>query len=486
MSPLSILIILFAYVLLLLVISFFTGKNKSNADFFSGSKRSPWYVVAFGMIGATISGVTFVSVPGWVRSIDFTYMQMVIGFFFGYLVVVYVLLPLYYKLNLTSIYGYLGIRFGRKAHRTGAWFFLLSKMVSASARMYIVVLVLQQFVFDALGVPFYVTTCGTILVIWLYTFRGGIKTIVWTDFLHTFFLILALILLIVESVRFLNTDCGDAIKMIYESGYSRMFVFDDWQSRQNFFKQFFSGIFVVIVMTGLDQDIMQKNLSCKNLKESRRNMLSYGFSFIPVNLLFLSLGALLLIYAGQNGIALPSLDDSILPMFAMKFGGIVTVCFVIGVIASAFSSADSALTSLTTSFSIDILRLDKKNDTSLRKSRFYIHLAISVIFALAILLFREINSKSAIDGIYTIVSYTYGPLLGLYTFGLFTRKRVNDRWIPFIAFSSPVLTFGIDRLLFYYCNYALGYEMLMLNGGLTFLGLWLARENRELEIENQE
>ncbi|MFA6884406.1 MAG: sodium:solute symporter [Paludibacteraceae bacterium] len=470
------LILVIVYVLMLLLVSLVTGRKRTNADFFSGAKHSPWYVVAFGMIGASISGVTFVSVPGWVRSTNFTYIQMCMGFFFGYLVVAYLLLPLYYRLNLTSIYGYLEVRFGIRARQTGATFFLLSKLVSSAAKLYVVVLVLQQFVFGQLGVPFFVTTVGVVFVIWFYTFRSGIRTIVWTDFLQTFFLLLALSLLLYDVTSTLGLGAKDAVCAVADSDYSRLFVFDDWKSKQNFFKQFFSGVFVVIVMTGLDQDLMQKNLSCRDLSSSRKNMLTYGLTFIPVNLLLLALGVLIVLYFQRTGISLPMAGDKLLPTFAFGSGFWVMGCFVIGMVASAFSSADSALTSMTTSFAIDILRLEHDDEHFVKRFRLLIHLAFSLLMVLVVLGFRMLEGSSAIDVVYTIVSYMYGPLLGLFSFGLFTKWKVSAVWIPISAVLSPLLTYGLSCCLFRYCRYTLGYEMLIANGGLMFLGLMLARK----------
>ena len=468
----SILVIsLLAYLLFLALISFLTTRNHTdNESFFMGSKKSPWYIVSVGMISASISGISVVSVPGMVRSLNFTYMQMVIGFFFGYWVVAALLLPIYYKLNLTSIYGYLGNRFGLYTHKTGALFFLLGKAVGASARLYVVVLVLQEFVFKALGFPFEATIFFTLLVIYLYTFKGGIKTIVWTDFFQTIALLVAVSLILLKTIQLMDLNVFSAASTVFHSSYSNIFVWGDWSSKSHFFKQFFNGIFVVIVMTGLDQDVMQKNLSCRTLKESKKNMLWYGFSFIPVNLLFLSLGALLLLYASQNSIVLPEVNDSILPFFVPQFGTLVLVCFVIGIVAAAFSSVDSALASLTTSFMVDILQ-SKKHNTF--KNRVFVHLAFTLLFFFLVLLFRAWNSKSALDAIYTIVSYTYGPILGLFAFGLFTSYSIREKWVPLVALASPFLAFLIKFLIETHFTYRFGYEILMLNGALCFLGLWI-------------
>lgn len=478
MSGSVILLIIVVYFSLLLIISFITGRKSTDNDaFFLGNKKSPWWIVAIGMVGSSISGVSFVSVPGMVRGIDFTYMQTVFGFFFGYLVIANVLLPLYYKLNLTSIYTYLGQRFGKRVYKTGASFFLLSKTIGAAARLYVVALILQTIVFDAWNIPFAVTVCGTILLIWLYTFRSGIKTIVWTDTLQTIIMITALILLVIQVSQRLDFSFGEMVTNLAKSDKTRIFVFDDWHTRQNFFKQFFSGIFIAIVMTGLDQDMMQKNLTCRNLKDAQKNMYWYGISFVPVNLLFLVLGAMLLMLATQNNIALPALADEILPMFATTYlGNLVLVLFVVGIIAAAFSSADSALAALTTSFAVDILDVQHQDRQKAKRTRMVIHVCISIIFALIIMVFKAVNNKSVIDAIYIIASYTYGPLLGMYTFGLFTKLKTNDKAVPYIAVASPLVCATLDYVSKTCWEYSFGYELLMINGFLTFAGLWLFRK----------
>lgn len=474
MNGLFILITILVYFGVLLTISKLTsGKHTDNDAFFRGNRQSPWYIVSFGMIGASLSGVTFVSVPGMVRYIDMTYMQTCIGFFFGYIVIALVLLPLYYRLNLTSIYSYLGQRFGRHSYKTGASFFLLSKMLGAAARLYLVCLILQHYVFAAYGVPFAATAIGTVILIWLYTRRSGIRTIVWTDSLQTFCLLAALALIIYNVINILDLNLSQTIDTIRNSEHSRIFVFDDWQSKQNFFKQFFSGIFITIVMTGLDQDMMQKNLSCRNLHEAQKNMYCYGISFVPVNLLFLSLGILLLIAAPQLGIELPAKGDDILPLFAAEgyLGPTVLVLFTIGIIAAAFSSADSALAALTTSFCIDILGTEKQTEQKAAATRRKVHLLICTAFVACILAFEAIGSQSVIDTIYVLASYTYGPLLGLFVFGLFTKKIPTDRFVPYVAIASPVVCYLIDWGTSTATGYKFGYEMLMLNGLLTFMGL---------------
>jgi Na+/proline symporter len=463
------------YFLVLFFLSRLTAHNSDNDTFFRGNRRSPWYMVAFGMIGASISGVTFVSVPGMAMTMDMTYIQTCGGFFFGYLVISFVLLPMYYRYNLTSIYSYLDQRFGHYSYKTGASFFLLSKMTGAAARFYLVCMILQKFVFDAVGMPFIVTVIAMVALIWLYTRRGGIKTLVWTDSFQTFCLFAALILIIFHVAHSMNMNIHDTILAIKENAHSRIFVFDNWVSKQNFFKQFFSGIFIAVVMTGLDQDMMQKNLTCKSLSEAQKDMCSYGFMFIPANLLFLSLGILLLIYAQNKGISLPLKGDELLPMFAASgnLGMAVLVSFTIGIMAAAFSSADSALTALTTSCCVDIM--GKSDDEWLRKR---MHLIVCIVFVICIMLFKFFSSDSVIDAIFTLCSYTYGPLLGLFAFGFFTKKGVHDRYVPYVAIFSPLLCYVIDFTVSMCTGYKFGYEMLMLNGLLTFFGLYCLRKNR--------
>lgn len=475
---------LFAYFLVLLLISHVTGRRADNSTFFSGNRRSPWYMVAFGMVGASISGITFVSVPGMVLTSDMTYIQTCIGFIFGYFVVAFVLLPVYYRLRLTTIYTYLDHRLGRQAYRTGAAFFLLSKMTGSAVRFYVVCVILQRFVLDALGVPFVVTVVAMVGLIWLYTRRGGIKTLVWTDTFQTLCMFAALILIIYNVARHLGMSMGEAVDMVAADSRSRMFVFDDWMTKQNFWKQFLSGIFIVIVMTGLDQDMMQKNLTCKTLREAQKDMCTYGFAFVPANLLFLSLGVLLVALAAKDGVALPAAGDELLPMFAAtgRMGMAVVVMFTVGVVASSFSSADSALTALTTSYCVDLR--SRPGDEKLRKK---VHFAMSVAFVVFILLFHSLNSTSVIDAIYVLCSYTYGPLLGLFAYGLLTRRGVSGRMVPWIAVASPVICFAVDSLSKTMFGYTFGYELLMFNGLLTFAGLWITgRKEADVESMNAE
>ena len=456
--------IILGYFIVLFAISRWTGRKATNDTFFRGNRQSPWYMVAFGMIGASISGVTFVSVPGMVTQIDMTYMQTCLGFILGYVLVAFLLLPLYYRLNLTTIYSYLGQRLGPRAYKTGASFFLLSKMIGAVVRFYVVCMILQQFVFDQMGVPFVVTVSGMVALIWLYTRGGGIKTLVWTDTFQTICLFSALLIIIYKVVGELGMSIPEAISAIAADEHSRIFVMDDWVSKQNFWKQFLSGVFIVIVMTGLDQDMMQKNLTCKTLREAQKDMCAYGVAFVPANLLFLSLGVLLVMFG------LPEKGDALLPAFVQQSGLSVLIPFTIGLVAASFSSADSALTSLTTSYCVDIC--GRAGDERLRKRA---HLGISALFVLMIILFRMLNSTSVIDAIYVICGYTYGPLLGLFAFGMLTKRKSQDRLVPYICVASPLLCYGIDSLMTYLAGYRFGYELLMLNGVFTFVGLWMAR-----------
>ena len=456
------------YFAVLFAISRLTGRHATNETFFRANRKSPWYMVAFGMVGASISGVTFVSVPGMVTSIDMTYMQTCLGFILGYFLVAFLLLPLYYKLNLTTIYSYLGQRLGPRAYKTGASFFLLSKMTGAVVRFYVVCMILQRFVFEAWGIPFAVTVFGMVALIWLYTRRGGIKTLVWTDTFQTVCLFGALLLIIYKVVGQLGMTLPEAVNAIAADTHSKMFEFDDWVSKQNFWKQFLSGVFIVIVMTGLDQDMMQKNLTCKSLREAQKDMCTYGVAFVPANLLFLSLGVLLVMLAQSQGLPV-AVGDALLPDFVQQSGLSVVIPFTIGLVAASFSSADSALTSLTTSYCVDIR--GRAGDEPLRKRA---HLMISVLFVVMILLFRMLNSTSVIDAIYVLCGYTYGPLLGLFAFGMLTKRMPRDRFVPYICIASPLVCYAIDTLTWQLSGYRFGYELLMLNGLLTFLALFVS------------
>lgn len=465
-----IIITVLLYFAALMLFSRITARHgDNNQTFFRANRRSPWYMVAFGMVGASISGITFVSVPGMTMFTGMTYVQMCIGFILGYFAVAFVLLPVYYRLNLTTIYTYLKERLGIRSYKTGAWFFLISKMTGAAVRFYVVCIILQRFVLDAIGVPFALTVVAMVALIWLYTRRGGIKTLVWTDTFQTTCMFAALILIIYNVMGQLGMSATDAVKAIATDEHSRMFVMDDWISKQNFWKQFLSGAFVVIVMTGLDQDMMQKNLTCRTLREAQKDMCTYGFAFVPANILFMALGVLLMQLAQKDGIALPASGDELLPMFAAtgRLGSTVVVLFTIGIVAASFSSADSALTALTTSYCVDIRQ--REGDEQLRRRA---HIGIAVVFGLFILLFKTLNSTSVIDAIYILCSYTYGPLLGLFAFGLFTRRKPCDKLVPYIAVASPIVCFALEKTAMQCWGYKFGYELLMINGLLTFMGLY--------------
>ena len=466
----AIIITVLAYFAILFGISHLTSRKANNDTFYRANRRAPWYMVAFGMIGASISGITFVSVPGMVLTSQMTYLQMCLGFIVGYLVIAFVLLPLYYRLNLTSIYTYLGQRLGKRSYKTGASFFLLSKMTGAAVRFYVICIILQQFVFTPAGIPYAVNVIVMVALIWLYTRRGGIGTLVFTDSFQTLCLFTALIMIILSVISQLNLSVREAVSAIASSDMSRIFVFDDWLSPHHFVKQFLSGAFIAIVMTGLDQDMMQKNLTCKTLRDAQKDMCTYGVAFVPANLLFLALGVLLTMVLG-SGLK----GDEMLPTFIQGSAdsSLLTLLFTIGIVAASFSSADSALTSLTTCFCVDI-RQQPDNET-LRKR---VHIAMCLFFVLFILLFRQINSTSLIDAIYILASYTYGPLLGLFVFGLFTKKQPNDTFVPYICIISPLLCYLLDLIAQHLWSYRFGYELLMLNGLLTFAGLWVSSLRR--------
>ena len=483
MSAFQILLLVGAYFLVLLLISYFTGRNDSNTDFFKAGRQSPWYLVAFGMVGASLSGVTFISVPGWVESSQFSYMQVVMGYLVGYFVVAFVLLPIYYRLNLTSIYEYLKGRFGPTSHKTGAFFFFISRVLGAAFRLFLVAIVLQQFVFDDFGIPFEITVVISILLIWIYTNKGGIKTIVWTDTLQTAFMILAVILSIVFINRELDWSFGEFLASNELKTYSRFLFIDDFLARNHFIKSFIGGMFVTICMTGLDQDMMQKNLTCKNLKEAQKNMISFSFVLVGVTFLFMLLGALLFIYANKNGIAIPLMDgspktDLLFPEIALNsaLGLTLSITFMLGLIAAAYSSADSALTSLTTSFCVDFIKMDDKTETEQKRIRKRTHIWMSLALVIVIIAFKYILSSNVIDSLLTVAGYTYGPLLGLFAFGIFTKHQIRDKYVWVVALLSVVIISILGSLEPEYLGgYELGYELLPLNGILTFLGLWLIR-----------
>ena len=457
---------------LLVLISWLTSGKGDSKAFFTGNRQSPWFLVAFGMIGASLSGVTFISVPGWVGATSFTYMQMVLGYLVGYFVIATVLLPLYYKLNLVSIYQYLEQRFGFWSYKTGAFFFLISRVIGAAFRLFLVAGVLQIAFFDNFNIPFEVSVLITILLIWVYTFRGGIKTIVWTDTLQTFFMLSAVIVTIYLITQELDYGSTGVIQTISESKYSNMFDWE-WQSKSNFFKQFFAGAFIAIVMTGLDQDMMQKNLTVKTLKDSQKNMFWFSISLVFVNLLFLGLGALLFIYSEQKGIEIPVRTDDLYPLLALNhFGTFAGITFLLGITAAAYSSADSALTALTTSFSVDFLGMDADKEN--KKQRILTHLGFSILLFIVIVIFKAINDQSVISAVFTVAGYTYGPLLGMFAFGLFTDRNTIDKYVPFIAILAPILTYLLSTFSVELLNgYKFGFELLMVNGLITFIGLWI-------------
>jgi len=484
MSPLLLLSIVLIYFAMLIGISYFTAKDDSNVIFFKAGKNSPWYVVAFGMIGASLSGVTFISVPGWVDSTQFSYMQIVLGYFLGYLAIAWILIPLYYKMNLTSIYEYLKQRFGPKSHKTGAFFFLLSRILIASFRLFLVASVLQYFILDAWSVPFEVTVILTVLFIWLYTFRGGIKTIIWTDTLQTFFMLAALVFSVILILDRLDYSLTDFLVSDDFKQYSKTFFTDDFKDRKHWVKSVLGGMFIAIAMTGLDQDNMQKNLTCRNVKDAQKNVISLGLILIPVNLIFLILGALLFVYAEQNQISIPMVEgkiktDLMFPEIALNqnLGMGLSIAFLLGLIAAAYSSADSALTSLTTSFSIDFLDINKNYPNTKKKIRKWVHFMFSIILVLVIISYRHILEDNIISSLLQVSSYTYGPLLGLFSFGLMTTYQIKEKWVWLVALTAVVLTYILNlNASSWFNGYVFGFEILIFNGFFTLIGLYLIRQ----------
>jgi Na+/proline symporter len=483
MSPLIALSILFIYFSILILISIKTSKNADSASFFLANKAAPWYLVAFGMIGTSISGVTFVSVPGKVGAESFGYFQMVLGFVLGYLFIGTVLMPLYYRLNLISIYQFFQTRFGYWSYKTGSAIFLISRTIGSAVRLYVAVSVLQMAIFGPIGIPFELSVIFTILLIWVYTFKGGVKTILITDTLQTFFLIAALITTIFLLKNQMGWGLTDMFTQIGASDYSKIFHFDQgWSDKQNFFKLFISGMFITIVMTGMDQDLMQKNLSCKNIKEAQKNMLWFTVTLVVVNLLFLSLGAMLFLYANKTGIQVPANSDEFYPMMALEIfngpefgiaGMLVGITFLIGITAATYASSDSALTALTTAFSVDFMNVQQKTEEETIKIKNRVHVGFSIVFVIVIMIFHAVNSTDLITAIYKIASYTYGPLLGLFAFGIFSKKAVWDKAVPYICFSSPVITYLLEQAIQKGTGYKFGFENLLLNGLITILGLAL-------------
>ncbi len=481
MSPYLVLFIIIIYFAALITISIITSKGATTDTFFTANRQSPWYLVAFGMIGSSLSGITFISVPGNVGKVGFSYFQVVLGYIIGYTVIMTILMPLYYRLNLVSIYTYLEQRFDTWSYKTGAFFFLLSRTVGSSLRLCLSATVLQLFLFDAWNVPFYVTVAITIFLIWIYTFKGGIKTIVWTDAFQTIFLVSAVIISVYLISQRLGLSLSGMIRTVYESDYSTIFFLDDANSTLFFPKQFFGGAFIAIAMTGLDQDLMQKNLTCRNLQEAQKNMFWLTISIVIVNLLFLTLGALLYIYSETKGLALPAYSDELYPRLALQeFGLLAGVFFLLGIIASSYASADSALASLTTSFCIDFLNFKNKPESVKRKQKNMVHFGFSILFLIIILISKELNQRSLIDTVLLVAGYTYGPLLGLFTFGLFTTRRVKDKLVPLVCVIAPLISFWISSYSAEWLSgYKIGNEILIVNGTITFIGLWIISTKTE-------
>lgn len=486
MTPITIALLVGAYFIVLYLISVLTGKENNNETFFKANKKAPWYIVAFGMIGASLSGVTFISVPGWVATSQFSYMQVVIGYFFGYMVIAYILIPLYYKYNITSIYGYLEQRFGSNSHKVGAASFLVSRVLGASFRLYLVAIVLQYFIFDAWHVPFELTVVFSVLLIWIYTFKGGIKTIIWTDTLQTLFMLMALIVIGSILLKKLDTNLFDFIASKEYKNYGKIFFNDDFNDKKHWIKSILGGAFIAIAMTGLDQDMMQKNLACKNTKEAQWNMLSFAPTLVIINFLFLLLGALLFTYAQQEGIAIPIQDgktktDLLFPEIALN-GGLglgASIVFLLGLIAAAYSSADSALTSLTTSFCIDFLKIENKPKEEQEKIRKKTHIYMSFVLILTIISFKYILSENVISNLLKVATYTYGPLLGLFAFGIFTKHKIHDKWVLFITIIAIIFSYFMnENSILLFNGFQFGYELLLVNGTFTYIGLYLIKQKK--------
>ncbi|GAA4441523.1 sodium:solute symporter [Ravibacter arvi] len=477
MNPYVALAILSVYFLMLIIVSVYTSRGADTNTFFTANRQSPWYLIAFGMIGTSLSGVTFVSIPGSVANIQFSYFQVVIGYLLGYLVIGTVLMPLYYRLNLISIYTYLETRFGFWSYKSGSAVFLVSRTIGSAVRLYVAAGVLQYALFSPLGIPFELSVAITILLIWVYTFKGGVKTIIVTDTLQTLFLITAVVLTILLVAKELHlSSISDIVKTVKESGYSKIFY---WEANdpKNFFKQFFAGAFIAIVMTGLDQDLMQKNLTCKNIGEAQKNMFWFTVTLVIVNLLFLSLGALLYLYAQAKGITPPARTDDFYPMLALNnLGTVVGITFLLGITAATYASSDSALTALTTAFCVDFMNIGNKPEKQRAAIKFRVHVGFSILFYLVIIVFNKLNSKEVITAVFDLAGYTYGPLLGLFSFGVFTKTAVKDRWVPVVCILAPILTYILSQNSVNWFNgYQIGFERLIINGLITFIGLWLLK-----------
>jgi len=481
MTPFFVSSVILIYFAALITISYFTSKGADSNTFFTAHRQSPWYLVAFGMIGSSLSGVTFVSVPGNVGKVGFAYFQVVLGYLVGYWVIILVLMPLYYRLKVISIYTYLEQRFDVWAYKTGALFFLVSRSIGSSLRLFLAATVLQLFLFDVWGVPFFVTVAVTILLIWIYTFKGGVKTIIWTDTFQTFFLVGAVIITVWQIASVLGFSFSEMVNAIQSHGYSKVFEIDSINSPSFFPKQFLGGMFITIAMTGLDQEIMQKNLTCKTLGDAQKNMFWFSITLVIVNLLFLTLGALLFIYCEQKGISIPQYTDELFPRLAFhELGPLVGILFLLGITASSYASADSALTGLTTSFCIDFLDFKSKDEKTKRKQKTIVHLSFSVLFLLIILVFKEVNEKTVIDAVLNVAGYTYGPLLGLFSFGIFTSRKVIGKFVPVVCLVSPVISYLLSKnSAGLFSGYKIGIEILLINGMITFAGLWLTSRRRD-------
>jgi len=477
MNAWLLLVVFLLYFSIIMLIAWRTSKGATSHTFFNANRRSKWYWVAFGMVGTSLSGVTFMSVPGWVGTTQFSYMAMVLGYIAGYFLIAYILLPLYYRLNLPSIYSYLLQRFGMHSYKTGAAFFILSRSLGAAFRMYIVVNVLQIFVFDAWNIPFSVTTLLFLLLMLLYTYKGGVKTLVYTDTLQTLGMLVAVIFTIYFIADALNSPLTDLVTKVRNSEMSQWFFWNDWNDKRHFLKQFLAGMFITLTMTGLDQEMMQKNLSCKTVGDAQKNMISYSLVIAVVNLLFLFLGALLYMYAQREGMAIPQKTDDLYPIIALQsIGGVTAIVFLIGIISAAFPSADGALTSLTTIFSIDILGLTRKNlpEEKIKKTRIKVHITFAILLYIIVVIFSSINNEAVISELFTVAGYTYGPLLGLYAFGLLTKRVVFDKLVPYIAIFSPLFCYLLNENSMYLLNgYKFGFELILVNGLVTFILLFL-------------
>lgn len=478
MSSTLALTILVIYFLVLIAISFYTAKGADTNTFFTANRQSPWYLVAFGMIGTSISGVTFVSVPGAVGKIQFSYFQVVLGYAVGYWVIATILMPMYYRLNLVSIYGYLEKRFGFWAYKTGSAFFLLSRTVGSAVRMYVAVQVLQLAIFEDLGVPFELTVVIAMALIFVYTFKGGVKTIIITDTLQTFFLLTALVMTIYLIAKQLNLTAGEVLTTVTDSPYSKIFVWD-WANKHHFVKDFLSGAFIAMTMTGLDQDLMQKNLTCKSIGEAQKNMFWFYVVLVFVNLLFLSLGVLLYVYSEQMGFPIPAKTDDLYPALALgnHFGTLAAVTFLLGITAATYASSDSALTALTTSFCVDFLKFENRTEAERQRLKHWVHIGFTVVFIIVIVIFKALNSQEVISAVFNIAGYTYGPLLGLFAFGLYLKRPVVDKFVPFVCIASPFLTYLIEEISMSQFSFEFGFSKLMLNGFITFVGMWAFSKN---------